>query len=63
MSAYSWGLEIPRRSDAMLGADAMTYRSDEITTGSPSIAQGFSYHIYRNAIDIAINQQKNIIQQ
>ena len=37
----------------------MTKRSDEITTGS----QGFNYHIYRNATDIVVNWQKNIIQQ
>ena len=51
MSAYSWGLEISRRSDAILGADAITWRSDEITIGS----QGFNYHIYRNATKIAVN--------
>ena len=34
MSAYSRGLEISRKSDAILGADAMTLRFDEITTGS-----------------------------
>ena len=37
MSAYSWGLEISRRSDAILGADAMSWRSDEITMGNPLI--------------------------
>ena len=31
MSAYSWGLEISRKSDAILRADAMPLRSDEIT--------------------------------
>ena len=62
MSAYSWGLEISRRSDAILGADAMTQRCDEITTGSLNIAHGFTYHVYRNATDIAGNWQKTIRQ-
>ena len=36
MSAYSLGLEISRRYDAILGADAMTLRSDEISIGNAS---------------------------
>ena len=30
--------------------------------GSPNIVQGFSYHIYRDTINIAVNWYKNIIQ-
>ena len=30
--------------------------------GSPNIVQGFNYHIHRNATDIVVNQEKNIIQ-
>ena len=56
MSAYSSGLEISRRSDAILGADAMTKRSDEITIGNPNITHGFGYHIYSDATTISVNQ-------
>ena len=55
MSAYSWGLEISRRSDAILRADAMTQRSDEITMRNPNILHSFSHSIYRNATNIVVN--------
>ena len=55
MSAYSWGLEISRRSDAILRADAMTWRSDRITMENPNIVHGFSHSIYSDATNIAVN--------
>ena len=62
MSAYSCGLEVSRKSDAILRADAMTQRSDGIIMGNPNIVHGFSYCIYNNATTILVNWQKNIIQ-
>ena len=56
MSAYSWGLEISRRSDSILWADAMTKRSDEITMGNPNILHGLSHSGYSDATNIAVNQ-------
>ena len=55
MSAYSWGLEISRRSDAILRADAMTWRSDQITMGNPNIVHGFSHSTYSDATTILVN--------
>ena len=40
----------------MLRADAMTYRSDEISMGNPNIVHGFSYCIYSDATTISVNQ-------
>ena len=34
----------------------MTIRSDEKTMGNPNFVHGFSYHIYRNATAILVNQ-------
>ena len=40
----------------------MTYRSDEITIRNPNIVHGFSYLIFSDATNIAVNWLKNIIQ-
>ena len=50
-------IRISGKSDAILGADAMTLRSHEITIGSHSTAC-----VYSNATDIVVNQENNIIQ-
>ena len=55
MSAYSWGLEISRRSDAILKAGVMIQRSDEIPMGNPNILHSFSHSAYSDATNMAVN--------
>ena len=67
MSAYSWGVEISRRSNAIQEADAMTLRSNEIrwwnTLERSLLLLIASAMAFSSAItDIAFNWQKNVIQ-
>ena len=34
----------------------MTIRSDEITMGNPNFVHGFSYHVFRDATTVLVNQ-------
>ena len=53
MSAYSWGLEISRRSDAITVGRCNDY--DEITMGNPISIYSISYHIPSNATMLLVN--------